>query len=125
MQPRMVRSLLKAFETGIYTPYFSCKTYNILIAEKRSILGGKLTARQLAAETDTDFQVIECALDENTTYERRKERSRKVSVSDGRWEIYEPVVEIITPNHVIINNSKPLRSSVKQVLRLIDKTQTE
>jgi aminoglycoside phosphotransferase family enzyme/adenylate kinase family enzyme len=130
------------FETGIYTPDFSRKTYDTMFAEARSILadgdsvildasfiqaGDRLAAQRLATETGADFLVIECALDENTTKKRLQERSRQASVSDGRWEIYgpqkkkfEPVVEIAAPNRVIIDTSKPVSESVRQILARID-----
>jgi aminoglycoside phosphotransferase family enzyme/adenylate kinase family enzyme len=128
------------FETGIYTPDFSRKTYAAMFSEARSILadgdsvildasfiraGDRLTAERLAAEAGADFLVLECTLDENTTKKRLQERSRQASVSDGRWEIYgpqkkkfEPVVE--SPNRVIIDTSKPINSSIKQILNRID-----
>jgi hypothetical protein len=90
--------------------------------------GDRLAAGRLAVEAGADFLVLECALDENTTKKRLQERSRKASVSDGRWEIYEPqkkkfepVVEIAAPNRVIIDTSKPVGESIKQILSRIDK----
>ncbi len=45
------------------------------------------------------------------------------TVSDGRWEIYEPwkkqfepVVEMLPGNHVIINTSVPGEKTLRQVL---------
>ena len=131
------------FETGIYTPDFTRKTYAAMFAEAKSILadgdsvildasfiraGDRLAAGRLAATAGADFLVLECALDENTIKKRLQERSRQASVSDGRWEIYgpqkkifEPVVEIAAPNSVIIDTSKPISSSIKQILSRIDR----
>ena len=43
--------------------------------------------------------------------------------SDGRWEIYEPqkrqfepVVEMLPANHVIIDTSLPVEKTIRQVL---------
>ena len=90
--------------------------------------GDRLAAGRLAATAGADFLVLECALDENTIKKRLQERSRQASVSDGRWEIYgpqkkifEPVVEIAAPNSVIIDTSKPISSSIKQILSRIDR----
>jgi hypothetical protein len=131
------------FETGIYTPDFSRKTYAAMFTEARSILADgdsvildasfirardRLATERLAAEAGVDFLVLECTLDENTTKKRLQERSGKASVSDGRWEIYEPqkkkfepVVEIAAPEHAIIDTSKPVGESIKQILSRIDK----
>ena len=128
------------FETGIYTPDFSRKTYAAMFSEAKSILADgdsvildasfiraedRLAAARLGVEAGADFLVLECTLDENTTKKRLQERSRQASVSDGRWEIYgpqkkkfEPVVE--SPNRVIIDTSKPINSSIKQILNRID-----
>jgi hypothetical protein len=131
------------FETGIYTPGFSHKTYASMFNEARSILadgdsvildasfiraGDRLAAKRLAVEAGADFLVLECALDEDATKKRLQERSRQASVSDGRWEIYgpqkkkfEPVAE--SPNRVIIDTSEPINSIIKQILNRIDQVQ--
>ena len=47
-------------------------------------------AQKLAEETGSDFFVLECILDEDNTRQRLAQRLKNGSVSDGRWEIYEP-----------------------------------
>jgi len=51
------------------------------------------------------------------------ERVGQGSVSDGRWEIYEPqkkrfepVVELPPQKHVIIDSSKPMAENIRQIL---------
>jgi len=129
---------LDDFGRGIYSPEFSRLTYDKMLAEARGILaeGGSVIldasfikaaerrrALALAKEAPADFFIVECVLDEESIKLRLAERFRQGSVSDGRWEIFEPqkqqfepVVEVSPQNHVIIDSSKPLSEATNQVL---------
>ena len=129
---------LEGFDSGIYSPEFSRMTYDKMLAEARNILaeGGSVIldasfikaaerqkAQALAKEIPADFFTVECVLDEESIKLRLAERFRQGSVSDGRWEIFEPqkqqfepVVEVSPQNHVIIDSSKPLLEVARQVL---------
>jgi hypothetical protein len=128
----------EAFDTGIYSPGFSRKTYDAMYDQARSILseggsviidasfiksGERLRAKSLAEESGACFFILECTLNEELTRKRLAERLEHGTVSDGRWEIYqaqrdrfEPVVEIPPENRVIIDSSLPLDKVIGQVL---------
>jgi len=130
------------FNTGIYSPEFSRMTYDTMFTEAKGILsdGGsviidasftktdqRLKAKRIAQEVKADFLVVECTLGEELIRKRLTERFKEASVSDGRWEIYqpqkkqfEPVVEIPAQNRVIIDTSQPISNSLKQILDRIN-----
>jgi aminoglycoside phosphotransferase family enzyme/predicted kinase len=126
------------FDSGIYSAEFSTKTYNKMFSEAKHILSGggsaildasfikaeeRLKAKRLAEEMNTDFFILECTLDEESIKQRLAQRLEQGSASDGRWEIYqpqktafEPVVEALPKNHVIIDSSKPVEENIRQIL---------
>ena len=130
------------FDSGIYSPEFSRMTYDKMFTEAKRILGNKGSAiidasfikaeerqkaKKLAEETNADFFIVECTLDEDTIRQRLSERLAQGSISDGRWEIYEPqkrqfepVREVPTANHVIIDTSQSVDEAVRQVLDAIN-----
>ncbi|MDO8715429.1 MAG: AAA family ATPase [Dehalococcoidales bacterium] len=130
------------FGTGIYTGEFSRLTYDTMFAEAREYLSKgssvildasfikaeeRQKAHTLAQETNADFFVLECGLDEDQVRQRLARRLEEGTVSDGRWEIFEsqkksfePVVEIPSKNHVIMDASKPVDENVKQVLSTVE-----
>ncbi len=125
------------FDAGIYSAEFSRKTYDKMFTEAEHTLGEggsviidasfikaeeRLKAKRLAEEMKTDFFIVECTLDEESVRKRLAQRLEQGSVSDGRWEIYEPqkrqfapVVEVPPQNHVIIDSSGPLDKLVNEV----------
>jgi len=129
------------FDTGIYSAEFSKKTYDKMFSEAKDFLteGGsvildasfikakeRLKAKELAEKWGADFFIVECSLDEKTIKQRLARRLKEVSTSDGRWEIYQPqkrafdpVVEVPPQNHVIIDTSKPISETVRQILNKI------
>jgi hypothetical protein len=131
------------FDTGIYSPEFSGKTYDKMFSETKHILGEggsvildasfikaeeRLKAKRLAEEMGADFFIVECSLDEKAIKQRLAQRLEEGSTSDGRWEIYQPqkrafdpVVEVPPQNHVIINTSKPVEENIRQILDLSSK----
>jgi aminoglycoside phosphotransferase family enzyme/predicted kinase len=130
------------FDSGIYSPEFSKKTYGKMFTEARDILkeGGsvildasfiraeeRLKAKKLAEESGAEFFIVECRLDEKTIKQRLARRLEDGSTSDGRWEIYpsqkrafEPVVEVPPQKHAIIDTSKAVAENIRQVLDKIN-----
>ncbi|MBI2836293.1 MAG: AAA family ATPase [Chloroflexi bacterium] len=126
------------FDAGIYSPDFTRRTYDTMFAEAGGILSEgasvildasfirsqeRQKAKELAQKMGADFFVIECTLSEEQVRQRLTQRLEEGTVSDGRWEIYEPqkksfepVVEVSTPNYAIIDTSKPVTDIVRQVL---------
>lgn len=131
------------FDTGIYTPEFSRKTYDTMFAEAKSILseGGsvimdaafiksdeRLRAMQLAEEAGARFFVLECRLEEGLTRQRLEQRLKEGSVSDGRWEVYlkqkeryQPPVEAPPDKRVIIDSSQSVAETVRQVIDTVNR----
>lgn len=124
-------------ESGIYSAEFSRRTYDELLSEARSILQQgdsvildasfikaeeRQKALQVSEETEADFFVLECILDEENTQRRLAERLTHRSISDGRWEIYgpqkkkfEPVTEVPPDRHFVIDSAKPLAEQISQI----------
>jgi hypothetical protein len=131
------------FNTGIYSPEFSQKTYQTMLNEARSLLNEgspviidasfarseeRLKAKSLAEETNSRFFIVECILGEELTGKRLARRLKKGSASDGRWEIYQqqkrqfdPITEVPSQNHLVIDSSRQVATSVRDVLNLLDK----
>ncbi|MFZ5766986.1 MAG: AAA family ATPase [Thermodesulfobacteriota bacterium] len=94
-----------AFNQGIYTPEFSRRTYDALLAHARRelrqgrslVLDGSYhkraereRLRQCAEECDATLSVILCQCDDAETERRLVRRARDpLAVSDGTWEIYQ------------------------------------
>jgi len=130
------------FDAGIYSPEFSRKTYAQMLSEAKHILndGGsvildasfikaeeRVKAKELAREMGADFFIIECTLDEESIKQRLAQRLEQETISDGRWEIYqpqkrafEPVVEVPPQKHAIIDTSKPVAENIRQILEGIN-----
>jgi len=126
------------FDHGIYSADFSRLTYDTMLNEAKIILadGGsvildasfiraehRLKAKQLAEEMKADFFIIECTLAEEIVRQRLPERLKQGTVSDGRWEIFEEqkrqfeaVTEVLEANYVIIDTSRPVSETVRQVM---------
>lgn len=130
------------FDSGIYSAAFSQLTYDRMFAGAKRILGKggsvildacfikadeRRKAKRLAGEANAAFFIVECALDEVLVRQRLARRLEEGSVSDGRWEVYqeqkrrfEPVVEVPSPNYVIIDTSQPVDEAAKEVLDKLD-----
>ncbi len=126
------------FDSGIYAPAFSRKTYDEMLHQAKQILKAgqsviidasfrKATERnkamKLAQEMGNDFKAIECVCDEETIKKRLSHRFEAESISDGRLEIFpqmkedfEPVSEVAPENHIVIDCSKPVEETVKELL---------
>jgi aminoglycoside phosphotransferase family enzyme/predicted kinase len=126
------------FDSGIYSAELSRKTYDKILSGASDILseGGSVIldasfikaedrrkAKKLAEEMSADFFIIECTLDEENIKKRLESRLKEGSISDGRWEIYQPqkqafdpVKEASAPKHAIIDTSKPVKENIGQIL---------
>jgi len=100
--PRTPRS---GFESGIYSPDFTRRTYDELYSRAKQILAEgdsvildasfirrseRQKAREIAQAAKADFFVIECTLPDEVIQERLAARQAQVTASDGRWEILAP-----------------------------------
>jgi uncharacterized protein len=92
-------------DTGIYSEQHSRLTYDRLYSEAERILNRgdsvildasfikseeRQKAARLAGSTQAELFIVECKLDEDNTRLRLARRMKKGSVSDGRWDIFEP-----------------------------------
>ncbi|MFH0914547.1 MAG: AAA family ATPase [Chloroflexota bacterium] len=128
------------FDSGLYSAGFTRRTYDAMFAEARSVLsrggsvildasfvkaGERRKARELAQETGAGFYILECVLDPETIRKNLAQRKREGSVSDGRWEIYQPQRKEFEPvteaeKHVITDSSRPLPEQVELVESIMD-----
>jgi aminoglycoside phosphotransferase family enzyme/predicted kinase len=128
----------EGFDGGIYSAELSRRTYDKIFSGAGDVLGEggsvvldasfikaeeRLKAKRLAEEAGAGFFVIECRLDEANIKKRLERRLKEGTVSDGRWEIYEPqkkafepVREATSPKHAIIDTSRPLGENIKRIL---------
>jgi uncharacterized protein len=126
-------------ESGIYSQEFTRLTYNTLFEEAEKILtqGDSVIldasfikvkernrAFNIARDTKSDFFILECRLDEVNTRRRLAKRvTNNKSVSDGRWEIYEPqkkkfepVTNTNSPNYFLIDSAFSLEEQIEKIL---------
>ncbi len=126
------------FDSGIYSAEFTRRTYDTMLSEASRTLGSgssvildasfvkrteRLRAKAVAEETNADFYIVECVLDERTIKERLDSRARQGAISDGRWEIFEPqkrqfepVTEVLEANHVVVDTSLPNEEMVRKLV---------
>jgi|WetSurMetagenome_2_1015567.scaffolds.fasta_scaffold46798_2 uncharacterized protein len=124
-------------DSGIYSRDHTRLTYDTLFREARNILDQgepvildasfikaeeRDRAKNVATESGADFFILECRLDEANTRRRLAKRLKNVSVSDGRWEIYEPqkkkfepVNEIDSENYFLIDSALPLQEQIDMI----------
>jgi predicted kinase len=129
-----------AFESGLYTPEFSRRTYEELFDQARPLLleghsvildatfsrrWQREMAATLAREAGAEFWVVQCVAGERDVLERlRRRQERGLGVSDGRWEIYarerdsfEPMDEVPRDRLLVVHTSgRPATESVRFVL---------
>ena len=60
------------------------------------------------------------------TRQRLDQRLKNGSVSDGRWEIYEPqkkkfdpVTEVASDHHFIIDSARPLSEQITRIIEIV------
>jgi predicted kinase len=122
---------------GIYSDDSSRRTYDKLLSDARGILeqgdsviidasftkaDERRKARKLADETGVDFFILETSLNEAETRRRLAQRLSHASVSDGRWELYEPQkskFEPVTEKHFTIDSAQPLEVQITRVIEKI------
>jgi aminoglycoside phosphotransferase family enzyme/predicted kinase len=129
---------LDRMDSGIYSADFTQRVYDKLYAEAKALLmqgdsvlldasfiksQDRLAAKNIADVTQSDFFIIECILDEDNTRKRLFDRFKGNSVSDGRWEIYEPqkkkfepVSEVMDDHHFIVDGAKPLYEQINAIV---------
>ena len=126
------------FDSGIYSSAFSRRTYDEMFHQAKQILKAgqsviidasfrkaneRKRAMKLAQEMGANFKAIECVCDEETIKERLSHRFERNSISDGRLEIFpqlkedfEPVSEIASENHIVVDTSRSVAETVKELL---------
>lgn len=129
------------FNKGLYSREMSIRTYDIMFARAREHLAkgtpvildatfilaeGRRTAMKLAKEMDASFFVLECRLAPDLVKKRLKQRLEEGTVSDANWDTYEsqkkvfePVVEVPSNIHAIMDTIHPVQENVRKVLDLI------
>lgn len=129
------------FSKGIYSPEFTERTYKTLIEEaKKRLREGKSVildatfskkwqremARKVAMEADANFLCIETVCPDTLIKNRLDKRMKKVSVSDGRWEIFqkhkesfEKIDEFSPKEHIIVRTDAELKNELEKVLERI------
>ncbi len=130
------------FKTGIYSEDFSRRTYDAMLAEAEKLLSqgqsvildasfkkrtDRLQARKIADKIGADFLVIECILDEEIAKKRLEQRLKEGTISDGRWEIFEPqkqdferVVEFPPESHIIVDTAQSLSKIIGLILKKVE-----
>lgn len=123
-----------SFESGIYAPEFTRKTYDELYRLAQGFLNAAYSvildasfldpqerkrARELAERSGADYRVVECVADESVIKQRLTKRLETESVSDGRWEIYLKQKEKAPSSDsaaIIINSAQDMALNLRQVL---------
>lgn len=130
------------FKGGIYSEDLTRKTYNQMFNEAEKLLsqgqsvildasfkkrGDRLQAKDVADKLSADFLVIECVLDEETVKKRLKQRLKEITVSDGRWEIFEQqkqdfdeVIEFPSESRIILDTRQPLDKMIELILKEVE-----
>jgi len=132
----------ESFAAGIYTPEFSRKTYDALLAlaevelrAGRSVVldasyqnsHERLLVNELAAKNDGESVFIHCLCPEDETKRRLDRRALDPqAVSDGSWEIYlkqrqkfSDPVELKASELVTINTNMPLDDLLSELTALL------
>ncbi len=119
---------------GAYDPAFTDDVYRevlrragVVLASGRPVVvdasfrsqAMRQAVRDLARDHGVPFRFVECRADAAVCRARLVERERTGGVSDGRLEIFdafrarfEPVTEVPSPEHVIVDTSRLLEDSI-------------
>jgi len=126
------------FREGIYSDEFSEKTYGKmneiaqkLLEEGRSVVvdasygkkSQRVNVHALAKAIGAEFTCVELVCPESEIKRRLTARMHEEgAISDGRWEIFpkhkasfEKVDEFTEEEHVVVDTSKPIEESVKEL----------
>jgi hypothetical protein len=126
---------------GAYDPAVSERVYEellrraevVLRSGRPAVLDASFRARAergravaLARRLGLPVLFVECRAPRALIEERLRERARRTSVSDGRLEIldqflqrYEPIEELQTAEHVVLDTSLPFPESVAPALAVL------
>ena len=127
------------FAQGIYSPDFSRRTYQAMLAQaERHLTEGRSVvldgtfriaderhlARALAERQNANVLVVECVLPPEVAQQRLNQRMEDGgAISDGRWEIYqqqrrewEPVKEVPDNRHLLLDTSGSLPENIRKLL---------
>jgi len=130
------------FSKGIYSPEFTEKTYRTMMDEaKKRLKEGKSVildatfskkwqremAREAAREADANFLCIETVCPDSLIKNRLDKRMKRgISVSDGRWEIFqkhkesfEKIDEFSPEEHIVVRTDTKLKNELEKVLERI------
>lgn len=126
------------FESGIYSPEMTERTYRALVAEARPFVQRRqpvildatflrarhrALARDLAQEAGAQFLLVECRVPDAVARDRLAARGEVPAVSDGRLEIYEaqqaayePPDELPPDERLTLDTSGPLPELIAAVM---------
>ena len=130
----------ESFQEGIYSPQFSARTYDAMIAEagqqlltgKSVILDGtfrradeRTKAVDVARGMGADCWIVQCVLDEAEARRRLEKRAAEdSSPSDGRWELYhlqlqqwEAVAEAPANRYIVLYTGGSTEEVIAALLR--------
>jgi aminoglycoside phosphotransferase family enzyme/predicted kinase len=118
---------------GAYDPAVTERVYAETLRRADAVLGSgrpvvldasfrsvemRRAARDLARTHGVPFRFVECRAEVNLARARLAERERRAGVSDGRLTIFdafrlrfEPVVELPSDEHVVLDTSRPLEET--------------
>ncbi len=110
---------------GIYSEEFTQKTYEMLLVKASDFLNRgqsvildasfakrkyREKAYSLAEKLNSEILLIECTAPDYEIQQRLEKRQSEISVSDGRWEIYElqkryfdEITEISHKEHIVVD----------------------
>ena len=114
------------FDSDIYSPEFSQRTYQALFDEARDLLKSgrsvivdasfrtkseRAIAVRIAEETGSPLLFALCTADDETIRQRLTDReTRGTGASDGRWEIYQAQKDHFEPPNELVPNVIELRT---------------
>lgn len=128
--------------SGAYDPVLTDRVYaevlrsaEVVLCSGRSVvldatfrsLAWRTAVRQLAASHPVPFRFVECKAPRDVCLRRLAERERTPSVSDGRRDIFdafserfEPVRELEPEEHVVVNTTEPIGTTLQRVRSAVD-----
>src|SRR5690606_30764943 len=126
------RAAEQAF-AGAYAPKFSTRVYSEVLRRAACVVSSgrpvvidasfrtrelRSLARLLASSYDIPFWFVECRAPREVCRKRLEQRAERASISDARAELlddfvsrWEPVDEIGSDEHVVLDTSRPLEES--------------
>jgi aminoglycoside phosphotransferase family enzyme/predicted kinase len=124
---------------GAYTPAVTRSVYAEMMRRARHVLGSgrpvildasfrtadmRRSARDLAEAYEVPFVMVECRARADVRRARLVERSKALSISDGRLEIagafearFEPMTELGRAQRVIVDTEQPIEKTLERIAR--------